>query len=607
MKNLTRDNVVTLDFETFYSQDYTLSGREYNTSSYIRDEQFMAHCVGIKDGQGPTQVYDYPHALGVLAKMDLREKFLLAHNTAFDGLILSHHYGIKPYKYLDTLSMSRALFGLHTKHTLDALGQHLGLGAKLHGALEPTKGLRVLPPEIKAKLLEYNARDVDLCYEAFWLMYPSMPDSELELISMTVRMFCDPVLLVDIPRVEKYWLSQRDNKAIAVAKVMTKHSCGIEDLMSNDKFGALLTRLNVPVPIMKVSKTTGHATFAFAKTDPQFRAVQALPEFKDLCDARVAVKSTIGETRAERFIEAGKDGMPLPVMLNFWGAHTGRWSGGNKMNLQNLNRGGELRRSILAPPGYRIVVADSAQIEARVTAWLADHGLLLQAFRDGVEVYKAMASLIYRVPIEEVTKDQRFVGKVCVLGLGYGMGFKKLKATLEAGFSGGPPVYMTEKECKAIVDVYRAANPWIVGLWRTCDGIIGDMMDGATGQLKCVTWDSGYVRLPNKLKLLYPNLREDKGDKVYDTRTGHTKIYGGLLTENIVQAIARLIVAEQMLEVDKFARVVTMTHDEIVAICPEDEADDVLAKMIKIMNTPPKWAPDIPLGAAGGHDVCYSK
>jgi DNA polymerase len=604
MKLLSKDNVVTIDFETFYSQDYSLRAREYNTSSYIRDDQFHAHCVGVKEGQNSTEVYEFPEAIKKLSSLDLSDKYLLAHNAAFDGLILKHHYGIKPYKYLDTLAMSRALFGLHTPHDLNSLAERLGLGSKIHGALESTKGISDLDPATKIKLFEYNTKDVDLTYDAFWALYPSFPDSELELVSLTARMFCDPVLRLDMDRAHAYWLAQKANKA---AKLLVTNGVLASDLLSNEKFASILKRRGLANLPMKTSLTTGKRTYAFAKTDPEFRKLKADPRYSDLFEAREALKSTIGETRAERFMDAGKDDMALPVMLNYYGAHTGRWSGGNKMNFQNLNRGGELRKSILAPPGYRLVVVDSAQIEARITAWLADHTQLLEAFASGKDVYKFQATKIYSVAMDAVTDEQRFVGKICILGLGFGMGPGKLQSTLEVGFSGAPPVFIDIDTCKFIVDSFRHTNKPITDLWGRADRIIEDMYHGTPGKYKCVEWGHEFIRLPNGLRLLYPNLRLHKGNWVYDTRYGHTKIYKGLLVENIVQALARCVIALHMLEVDKIARVVTMSHDEIVAAVLELLADETLQKMMDILRVAPSWAAGLPLNVTGGHDVFYSK
>lgn len=604
--------IVTVDFETYYDKGYTLSGK-INMSEYIRDDRFHAHGVGIKIGTQKTLWYTGKNIALALKEIDWSKSAMLAHNTPFDGFILSHIYDIKPAFYLDTLSMARAAHGHHMRHDLDTVAKAHGLAGKVkRSALADTKGKMQLSDQEERALGGYCVDDVDDTYLIFWKLYDNLPDEELQLIDMTVRMFCDPVLLVDIARVREELNKEIGGKAAA----LLRSGASIEDLMSNDRFAALLKAEGANLP-MKTSPSTGKMTYAFAKSDLAFQQllIHPNPKVVTLAEARLKIKSTIGETRAVRFLEAGKDGMKLPILLNYYGAHTGRWSGGNKMNLQNLKRGGELRRSILAPKGHVIVVADSSQIEARVLAWLAKQMDIVNAFASKQDVYKLMASIIYSVPVDQVTMDQRFIGKICVLGLGYGMGPLKLQLTLKQGVM-GPPVDISFEECKRIVNIYRSKNFHIKNLWKTMDGIIASMLAGSTGQFGPLTYGKGYIRLPSGMFLQYYGLHGEAevryddlvvNEATYLTRNGRSKIYGGLLTENVVQALARCIIAEQMLEVSKRYRVVTMTHDEIVVVCPKKDAKKCLADLIKVMSTPPEWAPGLPLAAEGGYDDCYSK
>lgn len=604
--------IVTLDFETYYDKTYTLSGK-LNTSEYIRDDRFHAHGVGIKIGNGKTLWYTGKNIPLALREIDWSKCAMLAHNTAFDGFICSHVYDVKPAFYLDTLSMARAAHGHHMRHDLDTVAKAHGFAGKVkRDALADTKGKQQLTDKEERALGAYCVDDVDDTYKIFWKLHDHIPDKELRLIDLTLRMFCDPVLSVDIPRVQAELEAEIGGKAAA----LLRSGASVEALMSNDKFAELLKREGVNPP-MKISPSTGKPTYAFAKSDLDFQQLLRHPNKKvvALAEARLKVKSTIGETRAARFLEAGKNGMKLPILLNYSGAHTHRWSGGNKMNLQNLKRGGELRRSILAPKGHVIVVADSAQIEARVLAWLAQQMDIVNAFANKDDVYKLMASAIYGVPVDQVTKDQRFIGKICVLGLGYGMGPNKLQQTLKQGTM-GPPVDISLEECRRIVSIYRSRNYKIKNLWKIMDGIIASMLTGTSGEFGPLTYGKGYIQLPSGLFLQYYGLHGEAEvrhddlvvqEATYLTRNGRTKIYGGLLTENVVQALSRVIIADQMLEISKRYRVVTMTHDEIVVICPKKDAKKCLADMLKVMSTPPDWAPDLPLAAEGGYDNCYSK
>ena len=603
--------IVTLDFETFYSQDYTLSGKDMNTSEYVRDPRFHAHGVGIKIGSGRTKWYTGKNIRLALEAIDWTRSAMLCHHTQFDAFICSHHYGIIAAFYLCTLSMSRAVHGHHVAHTLDALAKRHGLAGKvLSAALVATKGKMQLTPQEERDLGAYTVNDCDDCAAAFHAMYSHFPDDELRLVDLTIRMFVRPLLYVDIPRVE----AELAKEVGAKAEALKLSGANPSDLMSNQKFAKLLEAAGATLP-MKVSPSTGEMTYAFAKSDLEFQELAKSPNKKiaALCAARLRTKSTIGETRAVRFLEAGKDDMQLPIYLNYYGAHTGRWSGGNKLNLQNLPRGGELRRAILAAMGYAIVVADSSQIEARVLAWLAGEEWLVDAFRAGRDIYSEFASEIYGRTVTKENKLERFVGKVSILGLGYGMGATKFDLTLRQG-SMGPPVTLPDDMPAEIVQLYRRRNPKIVALWRKMDYIIFCMATGIEGTFGPLSYGKGYIRLPNGMFLLYQDLQgtyDDRGrltDASYANRRGRSKIYGGLLTENVVQALARVIIGEQMLAVDDAKiPIVTMSHDEIVALARLNQAEKVYQKMLKIMSTPPVWGRDIPLAAEGGWDVNYSK
>lgn len=606
-------DVVTLDYETFYGKDYTLSGK-INTSEYVRDDRFHVHGVAIKKGNGKTLWYTGRNIALALKEIDWSKTAMVGHNTAFDGFITSEVYGHKPAFYVDTLSMSRATRGHATRHDLDTVAKAFGHGGKVkRDALANTKDKVQLTKDEEAKLGGYAVDDVDDTYRIFWDMYPHVPDDELRLIDITMRMFCDPVLEIDIPRVK----AELENELGAKAAALLRSGAQVDDLMSNDKFARLLQAAGAQLP-QKISPSTGKLTYAFAKSDLAFQELMknGNDKIRALCEARLKVKSTIGETRANRFLEAGRDGMKLPILLNFSGAHTHRWSGGNKMNLQNLKRGGELRRSILAPKGHVVVVADSAQIEARVLAWLAQQMDIVNAFAAKQDVYKLMASAIYGVPVEDITKDQRFIGKICVLGLGYGMGPQKLQQTLKQGTM-GPSVDISEDECRRIVQIYRQKNWKIKTFWKKMDQVITNMTLGIESKEGPLEVGKGFVRLPNGMFLQYFGLhgtaeitRDDlvMTETTYLTRTGRTKLYGGLLTENVVQALSRIIIAEQMLKVhDAGYRLVTMTHDELVCVVPKKQADKALKEIIEIMSTPPDWAPGLPLAAEGGYDTSYSK
>lgn len=620
MAKVNPAKIVTIDFETYFDADYTL--RKMNTSSYIRDERFRPHMAGIKIGRRPVKVLSGKKLHDALKAIDWATHALLCHNTAFDGLILSHHFGVVPHLYLDTLSMARGLHSNDIGAGLDEVARFYGVGNKIPDVLDASKGVRDLDKTLYAKMAEYCAEDVRLTFEIFLQMLTLFPAKELRLIHHTVRMFCDPILKVDIPRVEKELareIKEKEDLLVRVSGGETDLEKARKVIASNESFAQLLREAGITPPT-KISPTTRKQVYAFAKTDLDFTALLEHPDVRvhDLVNARLAVKSTIGETRAGRFLEAGKNGWSLPVLLNYYGAHTGRWSAGNKMNMQNLPRGGELRLSILAPKGHQLVVADSGQIEARVNAWISEQADLLEAFAaqsetSPTDVYTQFASIIYGREITKKDKLERFIGKIGVLGLGYSMGAAKLQTTLALGTM-GPAVFLELDMCQKIVNLYRRKNFKIVQFWKKCDEIIQDMIVGRSGEYKCLRWEAERIWLPNGMCLKYPGIKAKVGENGYTEysymRKGiEAKIYGGLLCENIVQALSRIIIGDQLLELaDGYGyRIATTTHDELVSCVRTVSASKCFKTMFKVMTTPPAWCSGLVLSAEGGWAENYSK
>lgn len=610
-------HIVTLDFETYYDSEFNL--KDLSTSEYVRDSRFRVHGVGIKKDDGPsTWCYLSDDIERELRSIDWSQTGLLCHNTAFDGFILAEHYPfVQPSFFLDTLSMARGVLDHSRSLALGNVSSYFGLGVKTREALENTKGVRELAPDVAAKLGEYCINDVELTYKLFWKLKDHLPWEEFELIDLTLRMFLEPVLLVDIPRAR----AEQEREIGGKTAALMLSGASQTDLMSNDKLAAKLISLGVTPPT-KVSPTKGMSVWAFAKTDYGFKELlkHENEAVRALVEARLRVKSTIGESRAERLIAAGEGGHRLPVLLHYCGAHTLRWSGGNKLNLQNFPRNGELRKSIIAPPGHVILAPDSSQIEARIVAWLAGQTNIVEAFRNKEDVYSLMASVIYARPINKHEHPkERFLGKVCVLALGYGMGAGKLQETLAQGAFGADPIYLSYGECKEIVGLYRVRNQRITGLWSEMNEWLLYMsgMDKPK-DWKCLRFGPRFVQLPNSMFLQYPRLEVsgkwiDKrfflDDATYQGRKNRVNIYGGLLTENIVQALARCIIAGQMLQIHhEFGyKLASMSHDELIYVVPEQDADTALANVLRVMHTPPEWAKELPLAAEGKYDRCYSK
>jgi DNA polymerase len=624
------ESIVTVDIETYYDKDYSL--RKMATSEYVRDERFLVHMLGIQIDDKPVDVWVGKQILQI-NDIDWSKTALLCHNNYFDGFVLSERFKVIPKLYLDTLSMSRGHFGIIGRHDLDSVAERCGVQGKVaKDSLAEMKGLRVLPSDLLMKAAVYCAGDTVACRAMFDYMLPHIPPRELRIIDLTVRMFTEAKVYVDEALVQTEYELQVSKKAKAVAATFVTR----EDLTSNEQFASALRGLGVEPPMKRSKPTSTHPTgrdiYAFAKNDLKFQALQTHPDEKvrNLVAARLAVKSTIGETRAVRLLNAGRGHQKLPILLHYCGAHTTRWSAGNKMNMQNLPKlkkddtgavvsTDNLRRSIIAPDGFVIGVVDSAQIEARVNAHVSGHTEKVELFRQGKDLYSIFASKLYGYEVSKsnpATKDERQVGKVCELGLGFGMGPDTYQDTMAKGMM-GPKMDLPKEMCVRHVDFWRQENKPIVDMWSRAEQIAMDLHRGISGSWKYIRWyrkdNVGYVEGPTGMRLVYPFMHctyrwNGEVDRItYNHTSVQVKTWGGSLTENIVQFLARCVVADQLLDINERYPVIWMSHDEVVFLMPEKEADEGLIWAIKIMSTPPAWAPDLPLAAEGDYDRCYSK
>lgn len=609
--------LITLDFETYYDKQYSLS--KMTTEAYIRDPQFEVIGVGVKVDDYPVDWFSgsMEETKAWLKALPWQESNLLCHHTAFDGAILKWRFDIEPKYYFDTLSMSRPTTGLTVGGSLAKLAQEYSIGKK---GTEVINALGKRRSDFTHnELFEYGnycKNDVELTHQLFNIFKPQVPPKELYIIDLMLRMFIDPVLELDATTLEQHLVKVQQKKQKLMERI--DQAIGRDALMSNPQFAEVLRKLGVEPP-MKVSLRTGKETYAFGKTDLQFKellshendAVQAVVA------ARLGVKSTLEETRTQAFIGIAERG-PLPILLNYYGAHTGRASGGDKINLQNLPRGGELRKSIRAPKGHALVASDSSQIEARVVAWLASEDALVQDFANNVDIYSKFATEVYGYEVKKATHPtERFVGKTCILGLGYGMGHQKFKTTLKVG-QGGMSVDLPEAEAERVVKLYREMYPMIVKLWGQGQEALNAMVKGHEYELgvpiklKC---KGNTIELPNSMKINYPNLRKSDDGFLYDSRYGPVKIYGGKLIENVVQALARIVVFEQMAKIDQTFRkkdkpnqrfkVCLTVHDEIVACVPEEFVNNEKQFMEEVMHSPLKWCAGLPIACEANTGISY--
>ena len=605
-------DLITLDFETYYSKDYSLT--KMTTEEYIRDPRFEVVGVGIKVNNGNTEwasgtreeLQEY------LDGFNWADSMVLAHNTMFDGAILSWLFDVRPRVWADTLCIARALHGVEVSGSLKALAERYNIGAKGTEILNALDKRREAFTDAELdRYGDYCINDVELTYRLFnKFLKQGFPKKELRIIDCTLRMFIDPMLGLDRDLLEDhlYDIKKHKDKLLSDAGITDK-----KELMSNDKFAELLRSKGV-LPPTKVSATTGKETYAFAKTDEGFKALaeHENPEVQALVAARLGNKSTLEETRTQRFIDISQRGT-LPVPVRYYAAHTGRWGGDDKINLQNLPSRGPngkmLKRSIVAPEGYILIDCDSSQIEARVLAWFAGQDDLTSAFRKKEDVYVKMAARIYEIPEDQVTKDQRFVGKTTILGAGYGMGALKFQAQLK---SFGTEIELDE--ARRIINIYRDANWKISHVWREAQNMIIRMEKGDTYQFGKkgvieVIGDRESIRLPSKLLMRYEDLKGEQNSQgteyTYKTRRGRTRIYGGKVIENVCQALARCVIGDQMLLINNKYRTVLTVHDSVIACVPESEAEEAQQYVEKCMRYVPTWAKGLPLECESGMAKAY--
>jgi DNA polymerase len=634
---------ITYDFETFWNSTFSLS--KISFMEYIQSPEFEVISVSVKLGNGETVVRFGDEVGPFLKSLDWANSAAIAHNgNEFDHPLLVWKYDVHPKMFIDTLALSKAKHQSQVGGSLKALSEAYGLPTKDNSILMSTKGKRYADFDLSEMrdMAQYNKVDTDNCYALFkkfayadtegeedlrditqstvWQRY------ELALSDMTARMIiypqfvCDTDLLADtLAKAEEVKEAQLLELAPVVGAL---DSAEVRTMMASAaKFAEALRALGVEPPV-KISKTTGKETYALAKTD---QALTALLEHEDervqlITSTRLAVKSTLLETRLATMMKcAGVMNGWMPVPLAYHAATTGRW-GGRVWNPQNLPRiprdkqgniipklSNALRMALCAPEGYRVVVSDLSGIELRVNHYLWDVASTreLYAADPEADLYKEFAAALFGVLKDAVTKDQRQLAKVAQLGLGYGAGWSTFQKVAKS--MGG--IDLDEAEARRVTETWRIKYVDIVMGWRKCQDLIKAIYAGTNfspDPRGLVRSCQNGVRLPSGRKLYYPGLfvdLDEKGRAQYKYGTGRkvSKVYSGLMDENIVQAIARDVIAEHALKVQAATGYspAHMVHDELVYVVPEAEAEAMLATVNSIMRTPPSWLPGIVLWSEG--------
>ncbi len=643
---------ITLDFETPYrsaknkvteGSRYSLADTNMTYERYIRDPKFQVFGVGIKiDASKTYWIHGDTEVRTHLEKLFFKgnKHTMLAHNCKFDGAILSWYFGLAAERYLCTMDMARAVWP-----TLSASLKNVTMRiwpndpTKWKGTeLEDVNGYMTLNEAQYKFLGDYCIQDVDVTFNTFSFIYPFFPDSELDVIDLTLQMFIHPCFIADRPRIKNHLDAVNANRELLVinSKVHKDPELAKKLLSSDAKFAKYIQDV-LDIPIEKIpsptKKNPDNTKWPLAKDSPFMISMRR--DHSDLDHvwlARIAVKSTTETTRAERLLDHSKKSHINPVewiaaAIVYYGAHTGRFSGTNRVNFQNFKSKSELRKSLKAPDGYFVDVVDLSNIEGRVLAWFANQKEKLQAFRDGRDIYNDLGTTLFGYTIDRKNnpehEQQGHVAKTAELGLGYNMGWKTLQAQFASGVRGSEPLYLSEEECRRIVNIWRHKNYRIAELWKIADGIISAMCNKNTKPYmwRCLVVEHQRLKLPNGLYLNYPDLRYDDSHEdpfdngfVYWNGKFWKNLYGGLLVENIIQALSRIILTDAMVKVSQDfkhldSRIALTVHDEIISIVPTHHIKEVHALKMKHLTNPPAWCDDgtLTLDAKGDWDTIYSK
>jgi len=628
--------IATVDLETFWSTTHSLT--KMSPIEYCMHPDTDIISCAFKFDDGPTEViFGEKEVIEYAKSIDWSRYWVVGHNlSGFDAMILSWRMGMKPKLWGCTLAMSRPIHAKDAGGSLKALVAHYGLGEKDQSALIATKGKRLkdFTPEEIADMRRYNAADVDQCYQLLRRLIPQTRRDEVKLIDMTIRMLVEPQFDADIDLLANTYTEETERKEqvlrelgrILAEDIPTRAALRIQGdfdpddieqvkktLMSAAKFKLLLENLGVDVP-MKVSATTGKEIPALSKTDEEFLAMQEHenPLVAAAASARLDAKSTLLQTRINSFIDAAvaHPQRKVPIPLKYYGADTtGRWSGWgyNPQNLPRINPyapkpSDALRKSLRAPEGHKVVVADLSGIELRVNHFLWKVPSSMAMYRadpENADLYKDFASKLYDVRFDEVSKEQRQVGKVAHLGLGFGAGHVTFQKV--AKLMGG--VDITLDEAKDVVDKWRDEYPEIARGWRTCHAALTPIMYGATSSAVdpwgMVTSCPEGLKTPKGM-IRYPDLRTERNDDgkvefVYGHGRNKARIYAGKIDENIVQHLARCVIADNAIQIQQLTgyNPALTVHDELVYVAPEEEAVQLLDTVQQVMRTPPHWWPEL--------------
>jgi DNA polymerase len=614
---------IPLDFELYYDQQYSLD--RLTTSEYVLDPRFEIIGCGLTtpDGADHWITGDANHVRSELLRLvpDWSAVRVVAHNARLEAAVLEWRLQIQPAMYLCTMVGARPHLVPYTKSaSLDAVARHLKVGVKGDEAVK-ARGLRRedFSPEQLAAYGAYCIGDSTLCRRIADHLKTILPWEEQEILDLTIKKFVRPRLRLNRKALVNRLLDIEVKKEHLVGQLERDFKCTITDIRSRPKFAKLLSNHGVEAP-KKLNKK-GTATYAFAKDDLAFKELLTHDDVRvrQLVQAKLALSSTLEEGRVKRLITLSDlKGGELPVPLVYYGAHPGRLSGDDEINLQNLPRvefdkggglrKGHLRYAVQAPTGYSVVAADFSNIEARIVATLAGETLLRDGFAAGRDIYAEFASKIYQRPVTDKKSQERFVGKTCILGLGYGMGGAKFALRVA-----NEDIFLTQRQAVDIVQLYRNTYPKIPQLWGALEHAArchmlnrGSIWPSPWGG---ISFAHERIILPNGMPVIYPNLKATGRTLTFDSRfikNADRNIWGGMFLENIAQAIARIIASRAELTLARAGLPTALqVHDELVWVVPTAIVERVKAVVAAVMTRQVDFLPDLPIAVEVKHGPTY--
>lgn len=659
-------NILFLDMETFYdSQTYTL--KKLTPPQYILDPRYETIGCACAVNDKPSEWVDGPDFPEWLAQWDPLTSTTVTFNALFDQCILAWRYGFTPARMYCSMRLAAALRGhILPSVSLASVAHTLGLGEKGH-EINNVNGMRrseiMNDPVLWRAFQAYANNDNELSRKIFATLLPEFPQSERKVMDRVLRCAVEPRFHIDTKMLTEHLADLETEKAEALIEAMGPNpttsmsdpdrDAKLEEfaceLRSNPKFEEILRARGVDIGYKQSTTDPSRQIPAFAKTDEFMAELQEHedPVVQALAVARLGLRSTIEESRGKKLLAiaelewpawVGKGGTEfagisnctganmvalMPVPLRYSGAHTHRLSGEWGINLQNLPAGrgknkSKLRKALIAPPGHQVLVADLAQIECRIAAWLCGEKDLLNQFANKLDPYSILGSKIFGFTVDKkVHLLERFIGKSGVLGLGFGCGADKFfNMVLRAARGMGMDMtkllaVWTPGLAQKSVDTYRHANPSIRNSWYRLGDILDTSWCGAAGPVKwgpggVVTVGPGYVLLPNGMKLVYDvQAKRDDGHYYRYGKKGY-RMYGPKFMENIVQALARIVVMNASLRLwDRGYKFALQAHDELAFIVRTEDAENAKAIVLEEMRRRPSWGPDIPLDAEANYGPSY--